>query len=144
MEKKVCYLVVQRVVIRALKVMKMKISIFCFVILCFVLCAAAFSDEYEFKGAVKIEEIEKDPEKYFDKECVIQGYVTKALDVPLVKHDIFKVHDGSGEIWVYTEKGTPPTRIKVRVKGTVKKLLEIPVLEIEAKYYIELKKMEFL
>jgi hypothetical protein len=102
------------------------------------------SEDSEFNGAIKIEEIEKNPEKYFEKECVIQGYITKALDVPFVQHDIFKVHDGSGEIWIYTEKGIPPVRIKVKIKGTVKKLLEIPLLNIEAKYYIELKKMEFL
>jgi hypothetical protein len=125
-------------------VSKIKNCFFCFVILCVGLCFAAMSEDSEFKGAIKIEEIEKNPKKYFDKECVIQGYITKALDVPFVQHDIFKVHDGSGEIWIYTEKGIPPVRIKVRIKGTVKKLLEIPLLNIEAKYYIELKKMEFL
>ncbi|UCH98217.1 MAG: hypothetical protein JSV88_15595 [Candidatus Aminicenantes bacterium] len=123
---------------------KIKNIIFCFIILCVGLCFAAMSEDSENKGVLKVEEIEKNPGKYFDKECVIEGYVTKALDVPFVQHDIFKIHDGSGEIWIYTEKGPPPVRIKVRIKGTVKKLLKIPVLNIEAKYCIELKKMEFL
>ncbi|UCH92319.1 MAG: hypothetical protein JSV88_18760 [Candidatus Aminicenantes bacterium] len=111
------------------------------IILCFISITGCGSAT---DNTIKIEEIDKDPGKYFDQECVLQGYVSKVVDVPMLQHDLFKISDGSGEIWIYTERGVPPKRVKVKVKGILRGLLQIPVLNIEAKYYIELQEMEYL
>lgn len=96
---------------------------------------------------ITIEQINKDPDKFYDQECVIRGLITESIDIPLLKHDIFKIHDSTGELWVYTETGTLPDRIEVRIKGTLKKFIKLPFklpVNIEIFHYIKLKKLEFL
>lgn len=98
-------------------------------------------------GETAIEDIKKDPKKYYGKECVIRGLISQSYDIPLVNHDVFKVHDSTGEIWVYTEIGTPPERIEVRVRGILKKFIKLPFklpIGIEINHYIKLEKLEFL
>ncbi len=92
----------------------------------------------------KIKDIKKTPGIYIKKECVIEGKTTSILDTPWLRHDLFKIHDGSDEIWVYTDSGVPPEKEKVRVYGTLKKLLSIPVLKLEIDYYIIMKKLEYI
>jgi hypothetical protein len=67
------------------------------------------------------------------------------VDLPILKYDAFKIHDGTGEICIYTLEGVPPKRIKVRIKGTLKKFVEIPFgIKTEISYYIELCEIKFL
>ena len=94
---------------------------------------------------ISIQEIKKYPEKFREKECIVEGYVTSVVDLPLIEHDAFKVHDGTGNIWIYTIKGVPPERVKVRVKGLLKKFVEIPLgIKTEIDFYIELNEMKYL
>ncbi len=98
-------------------------------------------------GETAIEDINKDPKKFYGQQCVIRGLITKSYDIPLVKHDVFKVHDSTGEIWIYSEIGVPPERIEVRVRGTLKKFIKLPFklpVGIEIGYFIKLEKLEFL
>lgn len=98
-------------------------------------------------GETAIEDIKKDPGKYYGKECVIRGLISKTYDIPLVKYDVFKVHDSTGEIWIYSEIGVPPDRIEVRVRGTLEKFIKLPFklpIGIEINHYIKLEKLEFL
>jgi hypothetical protein len=97
--------------------------------------------------AITIEEINRNPDEYYDRECVLRGLITQSHDIPLLKHDIFKINDGTGEIWVYTEKGALPDRIEVRVRGTLKKVVKLPFKlpeDIEINRYIKLQRLEFL
>jgi len=103
----------------------------------------------ETKGAkeIMIEEINRNPDEYYDREIVIRGLITQSHDIPLLKHDIFKINDGTGEIWVYTEKGAMLDRIEVRVRGTLKKVVKLPFKlpeNIEINRYIKLHRLEFL
>lgn len=92
-----------------------------------------------------IKEIKNEPEKFRGQQCIVEGYVTSVLDLPILKYDAFKVHDGTGEIWIYTVEGVPPEKIQVRVKGILKKFVEIPFgIKTEIGYYIELNEMKFL
>lgn len=96
---------------------------------------------------ITIEEINLNPDEYYDREIVIKGLITRSHDIPLLKHDIFKINDGTGEIWVYTEKGSLPDRIKVKVRGTLKKFVKLPFklpIDIEIDQYIKLHNLEFL
>lgn len=101
---------------------------------------------------VPIAEILDNPEKYQDKECAVRGYVTKVLDVPGIKLDVFKIFDGTDEIWIYTNRGIPPLYIKCIVKGDLIRLLDIsftlsffikiPIIP-EMCYFIMLKEFKF-
>jgi hypothetical protein len=94
---------------------------------------------------VKIGDINNDPKAFLNRECVVKGIVTGVLDVPILKFDVFKIHDGTGEIWIFTRQGVPPKKIKVRVRGTFKTLINVDLpVEIEIGYYIELQDMKFI
>jgi hypothetical protein len=123
----------------------------CFVILGLV-AAAGCTRKTGDKGTkrikgITIEEINLNPDEYYDREIVVRGLITQSYDVPLLKHDIFKINDGTGEIWVYTEKGGLPDRIEVKVSGILKKFVKLPFklpIEIEIDRYIKLNRLEFL
>ncbi len=99
----------------------------------------------------KVEEIIKNPEHFLNRELVLNGRVTKVLDIPMVEEDFFKIHDRTGEIWIYTKKGVPPNNIEVKVTGRFRKLLDVPFLDAalkrfdieEVAYCIELHEIDF-
>jgi hypothetical protein len=96
---------------------------------------------------ITIEEINQDPVKFYDKEVVLRGLITQSYDVPLLKHDIYKINDGTVEIWVNTEKSGLPDRIEVKVSGILKKFIQLPFklpIELEIDHYIRLQNLEFL
>jgi hypothetical protein len=103
--------------------------------------------ETKVTGEIMIEEINRSPDEYYGREIVIRGLITQSHDIPLLKHDIFKINDGTGEIWVYTEKGAMLDRIEVRIRGTLKKVVKLPFKlpeNIEINRYIKLHRLEFL
>ncbi len=68
-----------------------------------------------------IADIESNPSKYQNKDVVVAGVVRDAygINVPLtnIRGGIYKVDDGTGSIWVYTEKSVPSKGTEVGVKG---------------------------
>ncbi len=68
-----------------------------------------------------IADIEANPSKYQNKEVVVAGVVRDAygINVPFskVRGGIYKIDDGTGSIWVFTEKGVPSKGTEVGVKG---------------------------
>ncbi len=82
----------------------------------------------------------------------MRGYVTKVLDVPGIKLDVFKIFDGTDEIWIHTNRGVPPINIIGIVKGNLIRLLDIsftislfikiPIIP-EMRYFIVLKEFKF-
>ena len=104
---------------------------------------------------VNIEEIISQPEKFKYQECVIEGHITKVVDVPLLTMNFFKIYDGSGEIWVYTESGVPPKDRNVLVKGKLLSLGDAAKstvifrelfrrIGIKEMYFIELYEIKFI
>lgn len=103
---------------------------------------------------VPIAKILDNPEEYQkkDREWAVRGYVTQVIDVPGIKLDVFKIFDGTDEIWIYTNKGIPPINIIGMVKGDLSRLLDvsftisvfvkIPIIP-EMQYFIMLKEFEF-
>jgi hypothetical protein len=100
---------------------------------------------------ISIAEILDNPEPYRYGECTVSGYVISVIDVPDIKLDVFKIFDGTDEIWIYTNRGTPPLYIRGRVKGTLLRSLDIsliiPIIKIpiipEIRYIIILKEFKF-
>lgn len=67
--------------------------------------------------------IEANPSKYYDKEVGIAGTVRDSygVNIPLtnISGGVYKVDDGTGSIWVVTQKSVPSKGTKVGVKGRV-------------------------
>ena len=65
-----------------------------------------------------IGKINADPQRYFDKEVGVVGRVTDSYGVPFVG-GAYEIDDGTGKIWVLTERGAPSKGSQVGVKGRV-------------------------
>jgi hypothetical protein len=71
-----------------------------------------------------IANIESNPSKYYNKEVGIAGTVRDSygVNIPFTKIQggVYKVDDGTGSIWVVTERSVPSKGTKIGVKGKVK------------------------
>ncbi len=66
-----------------------------------------------------ISKLKADPDRYMDKEVGIVGRVTDSYGIPFVG-GAYELDDGTGRIWVVTERGGTPSRgARVGVKGRV-------------------------
>ena len=70
-----------------------------------------------------IANIESNPSKFYNKEVGIAGTVRDSygINIPLtqIRGGVYKVDDGSGSIWVVTERDVPVKGAKIGVKGKV-------------------------
>ena len=65
-----------------------------------------------------IGDISNDPGRYYEKEVTVYGRVTRSYGVAGV--GVYEVDDGTGRIWVYTDKyGVPPKDVYIGVTGRV-------------------------
>lgn len=68
-----------------------------------------------------IGDIEANPSRYQNKEVAVAGVVRDAYGVNIpftkVRGGVYKVDDGTGSIWVFTENGVPSKGTEVGVKG---------------------------
>ena len=71
----------------------------------------------------QIGEIEANPSRYQNKEVVIAGTVKDSygINVPgtQLRGGAYKIDDGSGAIWIFTEEGVPTKGAQVGVKGII-------------------------
>lgn len=65
-----------------------------------------------------IGKINADPNRYMDKEVGIVGRVTDSYGIPFVG-GAYELDDGTGKIWIITERGVPSRGARVGVKGRV-------------------------
>jgi len=67
---------------------------------------------------VTVAEIQADPGHFSNKEVAIEGDVTNAFGA--LGQGAYEVDDGTGKIWVLTDRGGVPSRgARVRVAGRV-------------------------
>ena len=70
-----------------------------------------------------IANIESNPSKFYNKEVGIAGTVRDSygINIPLtqIRGGVYKVDDGSGSIWVVTQRDVPVKGVKIGVKGKV-------------------------
>ncbi|MCS6873364.1 MAG: hypothetical protein N2Z23_06600 [Pyrinomonadaceae bacterium] len=71
-----------------------------------------------------IGDIVSNPSRFQDKEVAVAGTVENSFGVavPIFRGSgggIYKLDDGTGEIWVVTNKGVPSRGTKVGVKGKI-------------------------
>ena len=65
-----------------------------------------------------ISKLKADPDRYMDKEVGIVGRVTDSYGIPFVG-GAYELDDGTGKIWVVTQRGVPSKGSRVGVKGRV-------------------------
>ena len=67
---------------------------------------------------VSIGKILANPSKYAEKDVIIAGRVTNSFGIAMIG-GIYKIDDGTGSIWVLTNKGVPSKGAEVGLKGRV-------------------------
>ncbi len=64
-----------------------------------------------------------DPSRYRDREVQIAGDVVDSYG--LLGRGVYRVRDGSGQMWVMSNEGVPRTGARVKVKGTVREAFSL-------------------
>ena len=65
-----------------------------------------------------ISNIEANPSKYYGKDVAVAGRVTNSFGVAILG-GVYKLDDGTGSIWVLTNRSVPSKGAQVGVKGQV-------------------------
>jgi len=65
-----------------------------------------------------INEIRAEPSRYANKEVSVVGTVTRSYSV--LGKGVYEIDDGTGKLWIASEKGVPREGAKVVVKGTIR------------------------
>ena len=68
----------------------------------------------------RVSEINDKSQEYKDKQVSIKGKVVETLSIPFVQKGLYQMDDGSGKIWIVSQKRVPFRGEKVTVKGKVK------------------------
>ncbi|MEP6945778.1 MAG: hypothetical protein ABJA02_07670 [Acidobacteriota bacterium] len=70
-----------------------------------------------------IADIEANPGRYQNKEVIITGVVRDSYGISLpgtrVGGGAYKIDDGTGSIWVFTERGVPARGTEIGIRGVV-------------------------
>lgn len=89
--------------------------------LLFIVSAAIFAGGCPQRTSIA--DIERNPSKHANKEVAIVGVVKDSYGVSVpgtsMRGGIYKVDDGTGSIWVVTDKTVPAKGAEVAVSGTV-------------------------
>jgi hypothetical protein len=65
-----------------------------------------------------INEIKADPSRYANHEVSVVGKVARSYS--LLGRGAYEVDDGTGRLWVVSEKGVPREGARIVVKGTIR------------------------
>lgn len=72
---------------------------------------------------VSIADIEANPSRYYNKEVGVAGRVDTGygVSIPIINRQggIYKVSDGTGSIWVITQRSVPSKGSRLGVKGKI-------------------------
>lgn len=72
---------------------------------------------------MNISKIQNDPAKYAGKEVVVAGTVKRSagVSIPIINigGGAYQIDDGTGTIWVLTERSVPVTGTRIGIKGRV-------------------------
>ena len=73
---------------------------------------------------VSIADIERNPSRYYDKDVAVAGTVQNSygVSIPIISNGtggIYKVDDGTGAIWVLTQKSVPSKGAQLGIKGKI-------------------------
>ena len=70
-----------------------------------------------------IADIEANPSRYLDKEVAIAGTVSDSYGVSIpgtpIRGGAYKISDGTGSIWIFTDEAVPSKGTQIGVKGRI-------------------------
>lgn len=70
-----------------------------------------------------IADIEANPSKYLDKDVAIAGTVKDSYGIAIpgtpIRGGAYKIDDGTGSMWVFTEEAVPSKGTQIGVKGRI-------------------------
>lgn len=70
-----------------------------------------------------IADIEANPSRYLDKEVAIAGTVRDSYGVSIpgtpIRGGAYKIDDGTGSIWIFTDDSVPSKGTQIGVKGRI-------------------------
>ena len=69
-------------------------------------------------ASVTINKVLADPSRFRDREVTVSGEVADSFSV--TSRGAYRIKDGSGELWVVSEKGVPRTGAQVKVTGKIR------------------------
>ena len=69
-------------------------------------------------SSVTINKVLADPSRYRDKDVTVSGEVSDSFSV--ASRGAYRLKDGSGELWVVSEKGVPRNGAQVNVTGKIR------------------------
>jgi len=64
-----------------------------------------------------INEIKADPSRYANREVSVVGKVVRSVSV--LGRGAYEIDDGTGKLWVVSERGVPRDGAKIVVRGTI-------------------------
>ena len=70
------------------------------------------------------------PSEFSDRAVVVEGRVTKAVQLPLLNQHVYFLNDGSGEIAIVTTRNAPQQDATVRARGRVNTAATIGTLSL--------------
>lgn len=72
-------------------------------------------------GKLTVAKLIDNPSKYSDKKVKITGTVSNSYGVNILGQGggIYKVDDGTGSLWVITQRNVPTTGARVKIKGRI-------------------------
>jgi hypothetical protein len=65
-----------------------------------------------------INEIRAEPSRYANREVAVAGNVVRSFSV--LGRGAYEIEDGTGRLWIVSEKGVPREGARVVVKGTIR------------------------
>ncbi len=65
-----------------------------------------------------VNQVLADPSRYRDREVRLSGSVIDSYS--LVNRGAYRIDDGTGQLWIVSDKGVPRTSARVTVTGTVR------------------------
>jgi hypothetical protein len=65
-----------------------------------------------------VNQVLADPSRYRDREVRLSGAVVDSYS--FVNRGAYRIDDGTGQLWVVSDKGVPRTSARVTVKGTIR------------------------
>jgi hypothetical protein len=68
-----------------------------------------------------------DPSRYRDRQVQIAGEVVDSFGV--LGRGVYRVGDGTGQMWVMSNEGVPRTGARVKVRGTVRDAFSLGPLD---------------
>lgn len=68
----------------------------------------------------KIKNVTQNPNEYRDETVIVTGKVVETIAIPLVNKGVYKIDDGSDQIWVRPARHVPYRGEEVTVTGELK------------------------